>query len=241
MKLIDRTGQKFGRLTVIKRAPNQGRYVCWQCKCDCGNDITVRSSSLQSGRTQSCGCLYQETRPQPVNLTNKKFGNLTVIKITSERKDNRPVWECKCNCGNIVYVKSHDLVNGSIISCGCVRKSKGEIAIENILQENNINYLYNKGYFEDLKSDNGTLLRYDFILLDDNNKPYRLIEFDGEQHFHQSNKFLEDINKIKIRDTKKNEYALNHNLPLVRIPYYDLKNISYHMLMNDNNYLVKGS
>ena len=38
MKFVDRTNQRFGKLTVIERAPNKGRYVQWRCKCDCGND-----------------------------------------------------------------------------------------------------------------------------------------------------------------------------------------------------------
>jgi hypothetical protein len=50
----------FGRLTVIARAPNIGRYVAWQCQCTCGNVLVVPRGNLTSGTTQSCGCYQKE-------------------------------------------------------------------------------------------------------------------------------------------------------------------------------------
>lgn len=60
MRLIDLTGQKFGRLTVIRRGENIDNYPGWVCQCDCGNITHVRGKFLRSGRTQSCGCLHNE-------------------------------------------------------------------------------------------------------------------------------------------------------------------------------------
>lgn len=60
MRLEDLTGQRFGRLTVIERAPNKGNKTMWLCKCDCGNVKTVDSYLLKSGQTMSCGCLHRE-------------------------------------------------------------------------------------------------------------------------------------------------------------------------------------
>jgi hypothetical protein len=57
---IDLTGQKFGRLTIIKLA---GRYRTgwhWLCKCDCGQHTTVRGYFLRHGNTISCGCWRRE-------------------------------------------------------------------------------------------------------------------------------------------------------------------------------------
>ncbi|KKM19997.1 hypothetical protein LCGC14_1649970 [marine sediment metagenome] len=58
--LIYLTGQKFGRLTVIKRAENSltglGR---WLCQCDCGGQSIVYSQDLRRGTTRSCGCLMR--------------------------------------------------------------------------------------------------------------------------------------------------------------------------------------
>lgn len=61
MKLINRTGQRFGRLTVIERAENSssGR-VQWLCRCECGSTTVVLGSNLKSGKQKSCGCLHRE-------------------------------------------------------------------------------------------------------------------------------------------------------------------------------------
>ena len=60
MKFVDLTGQRFGRLTVIKRVENDGEKVMWLCRCDCGNETTVFSGYLRNGDTKSCGCLSKD-------------------------------------------------------------------------------------------------------------------------------------------------------------------------------------
>ena len=67
-KFNDLTGQKFGRLTVIKRAEdvitkNGNRFTQWLCNWDCGNDnIIVFGSALTRKKrpTLSCGCLQRD-------------------------------------------------------------------------------------------------------------------------------------------------------------------------------------
>ena len=58
---IDLTGQEFGRLTVVSRAPNKGTKAAWNCVCSCGTAKIVRGRDLRNGHTQSCGCLSGET------------------------------------------------------------------------------------------------------------------------------------------------------------------------------------
>jgi len=59
-RLIDMTGERFGRLVVVRRVEN-GKYgSMWLCKCDCGNEISVYGRSLRLGHTQSCGCLVKD-------------------------------------------------------------------------------------------------------------------------------------------------------------------------------------
>ena len=61
-KVIDITGQRFGRLTVLKfDRQDSFRQYMWTCKCDCGNVVSIRGYSLRSGNTQSCGCIQKET------------------------------------------------------------------------------------------------------------------------------------------------------------------------------------
>jgi len=56
-KIIDITGQRFERLTVIRYAGlNKHQKAMWECKCDCGKTITVLGKCLRNGNTKSCGC-----------------------------------------------------------------------------------------------------------------------------------------------------------------------------------------
>lgn len=68
-KLIDLTGQKFGRLVVIRRAKNKGKIVCWECQCNCGRIVIVTARELNAGDTKSCGCLRKE-KTSALNLTH---------------------------------------------------------------------------------------------------------------------------------------------------------------------------
>jgi len=61
MKFIDLTGLKFGRL-VAERYVGKNKYgqSLWLCKCDCGDYKLIITSQLNSGETNSCGCLRKE-------------------------------------------------------------------------------------------------------------------------------------------------------------------------------------
>jgi hypothetical protein len=57
MPLVDITGQRFSRLSVLRYAGSVRRKPHWICKCDCGTELAVRGDMLKCGNTQSCGCL----------------------------------------------------------------------------------------------------------------------------------------------------------------------------------------
>lgn len=59
-KVKDITGQKFGRLTVIKFLRIENHKAIWLCKCECGNLKEIATGALTSGNTKSCGCLNHE-------------------------------------------------------------------------------------------------------------------------------------------------------------------------------------
>ena len=58
--LIDLTGQKIGRWTVLEKAPSKNRIVYWLCQCDCGTIKEVRGQCLREGESISCGCYKRE-------------------------------------------------------------------------------------------------------------------------------------------------------------------------------------
>lgn len=60
-KIIDITGQKYGRLTVIKYlGKDKFRNAKWECTCDCGAKVVVAGYCMRNGVTQSCGCRQRE-------------------------------------------------------------------------------------------------------------------------------------------------------------------------------------
>ncbi len=74
--LKDITGQKFGRLTVIKRVRNaKNGHIRYLCICECGCKIVTQGDSLCSGKTASCGCLQVEAS----RLVNTKHGHIKSI------------------------------------------------------------------------------------------------------------------------------------------------------------------
>lgn len=74
MKALDLTGQRFGRLTAIKKtgtyiSPSGAKKIQWLCKCDCGAEIVAIAADLRSGHTNSCGC-YQKERTSEASKTH---------------------------------------------------------------------------------------------------------------------------------------------------------------------------
>lgn len=131
--IVDLVGMKFGKLTVVSRAPDgitpKGRKILkWNCVCDCGNNVVKNGESLKHLRGTSCEDCKE--RPSKLrNLTGQTFGDLTVIELAPPlimpcgRKQTR--WKCKCNCGNDTYVLATHLTRGKIRSCGCKQGKHG--------------------------------------------------------------------------------------------------------------------
>ena len=116
--------------------------------------------------------------------------------------------------------------------------SKGEEKISSLLKSARISY--EKEYsFSDLKYKN-VLLRFDFAILSCG-RPIKLIEYDGEQHFHYIKKFgtYSDFKHMPENDRRKNVYCLRKGIPLIRIPYWKLENLTYEKIFNTPSFLVK--
>ena len=58
--LIDETGNRYGRWSVLHRTNGNYPGVFWRCKCDCGNHRIVPGRRLRLGQSNSCGCLRRE-------------------------------------------------------------------------------------------------------------------------------------------------------------------------------------
>lgn len=152
-KFRDLTGQKFGMLTVIQKtenyvSPKGKKYAQWLCRCDCGNLVIYKSNLLTTNARKSCGCAnanYRErTHKRLYDITGQKIGNLEVIERVGSNKNQKALYKCKCDCGNIKIITAGDLKSGRVVSCGCRAKS-----ILDDLHKSNITHgLYNKRIYK---------------------------------------------------------------------------------------------
>lgn len=129
----DLTGRKFGRWTVLYRAPNvmepRGREaIVWHCRCECGTERDVKAGSLKSGQSKSCGCLKSDVLRVNRNLVGQRFGRWVVLgpgkDYVSPKGRHLRQWHCKCDCGTERDVTENALVGGKSVSCGCYRKEQ---------------------------------------------------------------------------------------------------------------------
>lgn len=238
----DMIGMVFEYLTVLaldcfKERANGTSCAYYKCQCVCGNIVSVSGNSLRSNLTKSCGCRTSEMISNSLtnDLTNKRFGKLTVLCI-DRKTDNKVFWKCQCDCGNIVSTCTGSLVSGHTQSCGCVR-SVGERNIQSVLIQNNIVF-EKECAFSDLVSQKGGFLRYDFGIIKDS-EIVRLIEFDGRQHEYPIDFFggQDRLLQTQQNDALKNQYAISHNIPLVRIPYTKRDSICIDDILGDK-YLI---
>jgi len=115
--LIDLTGQRFGKLVVREKLPpiSDGR-TRWLCDCDCGNSCVVSSYALRKKHQKSCGC------GRIKNIVGQRYGRLVVLKRSDQYvlisgRTRKCLWECRCDCGEIVYRLSEKLRQGK--NCAC--------------------------------------------------------------------------------------------------------------------------
>lgn len=71
-KIMDLTGERYGKLVVLELDHIERSTRYWKCSCQCGGTAVVREGNLRHGITKSCGCLKKET---------KKHDEVTVQKI----------------------------------------------------------------------------------------------------------------------------------------------------------------
>ena len=245
---IDISGQRFGKLTVLEKTEKRthNRSVIWKCKCDCGNICEISKDSLKQG-TKSCGCLQKEKARENFkekygyDLTGQHFGKLIPLKLVED--ENERTWLCQCECGNQCKVSSKNLLRNHTSSCGCLKKSLGEYLIAKILKENNINFITQ--YHNDTCKfpDTNYYAYFDFYV-----KNKYIIEFDGEQHFNPQcfNNISQldaekQFKKTQEHDKYKNQWCKQNNIPLIRIPYIHLKELTINdLLLETSTFIIEG-
>lgn len=144
-------GNKFGKLTVlydyIDETKKKERHYC-HCICDCENhtEINVKSSSLTSGNTKSCGCLnYRSGKDNEkfIDRSGNIINNWDIIEYIGNR-----YYRCKCTlCGNYYNVLIENIVSGKSKMCkSCMGKHSrklnrgdvfGYLTVDSFVKEDN--------------------------------------------------------------------------------------------------------
>lgn len=121
-EIEDLTGQKIGRLTVIKLDENDKDHKHWLCQCSCGNPElkSISKYSLKNGSTISCGCYRNEKRKQ--NNQTHNMTNTPLYKIWQRIKHddidiceswndfiNFYNWSIKTNYSHGMYLKRKNI------------------------------------------------------------------------------------------------------------------------------------
>lgn len=212
----DLVGQQFGRLIVIENLPGGKK----KCQCQCGNIVEVKTDNLTSSNTQSCGC-YQKDQTSKAcfqSLVGNKYGKLTVIERVENNRFNQVQYKCLCDCGGITIVSANNLRNGITNSCGCL-KSKGEMIINNWLQEHGFDFR-SQYSFDDCILSTGRKPFFDFVLFKNDN-PYLVIEYNGRQHYEATGGWNteENFQDTQRRDREKLQWCEDNHYPVLIIKY----------------------
>lgn len=223
----------------------KGRNTLFSLNCNnCCKSLTRSFNSLIEGYPLCDECLKLQ-RAKKLAFSQHEVKDLiesqTCKWLSGEYYNNRSLLEIQCNCGNLYKCSLAEFQDGQTQCQNCSKaKSTGERLIEEVLyfycKKFNYSYIYQKT-FEDLKNNEGNLLRFDFEIFDEKGVLI-LIEFHGEQHYNfirHFHKSAEDFLKQQENDLIKEQYCSDKGYTLLIISYIDLL-ICQEVLMNYLNF-----
>lgn len=119
-RLIDRTGDVYGRLTVIEfRGYNKKRQSTWLCRCECGKEKVFPLSNIRNGNSKSCGCLQEESRrrkvgPRPWMSKGPGIASRNNVLYAYRARAKRRGW-----AWSLTLDEAITLLQGNCHYCGC--------------------------------------------------------------------------------------------------------------------------
>jgi len=148
-RYLNLQNKKIGKLLVLDKSHYENENVFWNSLCDCGNKTIVKASSLQSGHTQSCGCLqriissaYNKNYRQKYreNEIGKIYNNCKIISINILKPNSAARVKVLCHCKKEFETALTSLKRSLTTSCGCNRKLEYGVA-----SFNNLYFAYKAG------------------------------------------------------------------------------------------------
>jgi len=114
----DRTGQKYGQLTFVKRTKKKsGSSIIWELHCDCGRKCYSTAKTIVDGDKTTC----KKCCGPKLDRTGKIYGMVKVIRPTYKRDkaSKTVIWEVLCDCGKITNLSGSYLQSSTMPNCGC--------------------------------------------------------------------------------------------------------------------------
>lgn len=236
--------KKFGKLTVLSSFVTEPPYyyVYLNCKCDCGNILSIRKDVLirkeKTNKTNSCGCSHHTRGVSNIgkhydkkilNHIGKKFNRLTVIGVVSNIKGGYDL-KCICDCGNETTQSHWDIKTNKVKSCGCYQKEQASITGSKI----GINNYKNKYKWYFIKDDNKVYCRSGYEALyatyliksniDFEYEPMCFTLSNGRRYtpdffLNKENKYIEIKGSFKVNKSNQAEniklFKNNHNITIL--------------------------
>ena len=119
-----RQGKRFGKLTLLSIAPGMQKMRYWNCRCDCGRELTVSVDTIFRASNVCCEC--RDISKPKTDLAGQVIGRLTVLMevdpVTETTGARCRCWLCRCSCGHETVVREQNLVRRITRSCGCLQK-----------------------------------------------------------------------------------------------------------------------
>lgn len=137
-RIIDITGQRFGKLVVLGLAEHTGntKITSWRVRCDCGTEKVVLKNGLTAGLVKSCGHCPKPPKPPKERKPKKpqhledikgvKFNHITPVEYVGNRK-----WRYVCDCGGEGLAERGHIIKGVVKACpACRNQYRGDIHIK---------------------------------------------------------------------------------------------------------------
>lgn len=238
----------LGNPQINKNVHILGEYTKYDlpvmCECnDCGHLWSTTPASLRTGSgCPKCGKIKSAMarRTSPNEFESRVYDNNPNIELITEyTRLNDPV-TCMCKIdGTIFVVSSARNLLYENVQCPFCSTSKCEQEIIRILDKHLFSYQFHYR-FNDCRHIN--TLEFDFAIFDEHGVIQCVVEYDGEQHFKPidfaGKGELWALNQLHItqkRDQIKTRYCYKNNIPLVRIPYWERKNMECFLLSKINS------
>lgn len=201
------------------------KHNCIFCK---GKPFKVTANDLyRFGNCKSCEEVLNSLEYVSKRVVNLLGDSYVVVSESFVSNTQFEIKHISDYCNNYIHSRPLSYLESGRGGCPICnhRISINEHKIMDYLDSLCIDYEQEKCFTKFVIEETGGHPRYDFYITYNNKNA--LIEYDGEQHFIETNKWKTDLKDIQYRDKLKDDYARDNNIPLLRIPYTEKNNIEY--------------